>query len=516
MKGFPRPALSRRQFAAMIGSGLALPAAGCRAQPAGRPINLREMGAVGDGSRDDGPAFARALAAAQERGVPLLVPAGTFLITDRAIHAGARFVALSGMTVFGEGAASVLKFRRALSPSFYGIAVEGRGIGFRDLTFEVDRAGGGYWVAAVAVTAYAADLAFDRVAFRGAGTREGLYGMLPINADIDGLVMRSCHFQGLDFGFAKQTSDVSTQTGITIEDCTGIDCTEVLEFNSPGLFRGHVSANSPIVSDVAEDTTDGPFDTAKLRPGMPVRSIYFPSGTQVAAIEAGRRIRLSRSALRTSPRGDKARLSAGGCRGGVIRNLRVRHIHQWAVGFSNCEDWQVDIRGEDVAYELVHVEDGSRRLDIVAGGVRCNLRTGVVGSPRAENGMVNVSTGSSDITVRFADADLRQSAGGSPIALAVQAGGPMGTTGLEVPPAGVRVTGRVLMSAGCQAVVAYDADLTIADLELVNDPRSRASPMMTLSGSNWRGTLRVRHPGVLIRPHPRLRGRFDRVVTLAT
>lgn len=506
--------LSRRRFAAALGCGLAIPAA-CRAQPAPAAVNLREMGAAGDGVRDDGPAFARALAAAHARGAPLFVPAGTFLVTDQAIHSGARFAALTGVTVFGEGVASILRFRRALSPSFYGIAVEGRGVRFRDLVMEADRAEGGSWVAAVAVTAPAVDLVFERVAFRGVGPREGLYGLLTLNADIDGLTMRSCHFQGLDFGFAKQTSDLSTQTGIMVEDCTGIDCTEVLEFNSPGLFRGQVSANSPIVAEVADGGSDAPFDMSKLRAGMPVRSIYFPSGTQVVAVEDNQRVRLSRPALRSSPAADKARLSAGGCRNGVIRNLRVRRIHQWAVGFANCEDWQVEITGDEVAYDLVHIEDGSRRFVVVAGGVRCNLRPGVVGSPRAENGMVNVSTGSSDIAVRFVDADLRQSASGSPIALAVQAGGPMGTTGLEIPPARIRVSGRVLMNTGSKGVVAYNSDLVFADLELVNDAASRASPMMTLSGSNWTGTVRVRHPGVLVGPHPLLRGRFDRVVTLA-
>lgn len=506
--------ISRREFAAMIGCGLALPSAACRAGRAAGAIDLRAFGAVGDGVRDDGPAFARALDAARTSGGELFVPAGTYLVTDRAIHDGARFAALAGVTIFGEGPRSILRFRRALSPSFYGVAVEGRGVRFRDLALEVDRDRGGSWVAAIAVTAPATDLLFERVIFRGRGGRDGLYGLMTLSADIAGLTLQSCHFEGLDFGFAKQTSDLSTQSGILIADCTGVDCTEVFEFNSPGLFRGRTAAGSPMVRDLAEDQTGAPFDTGRLRVGMPVRGIYFPPETQVTAIEAGR-VRLSAAALRSSPAADPARLSGGGCRNGVIRNLRVRRIHQWAVGFSNCEDWRIEIAGEDVAHELVHIEDGSRRFEVTVSGVRCNLQPGVVGSPRAANGMVNISTGSSDISVRFADADLRQSGRGSPIALAVQAGGPMGTTGREVPPTRIRVAGRVLLNAGARAVVAYQSDLSFADLELVNDRNSRASPMMTLSDSNWRGTLQVRYPGVLVEPHPRLLGRFDRVVTLA-
>ena len=113
-------------------------------------------------------------------GQPLLLPANPLFI----------WASLFGVTIFGEGPRSILRFRRARSPSFYGVAVEGRGVRFRDLALEVDRDRGGSWVAAVAVTAPAADLLFERVIFRGRGGREGLYGLMTLSADIAGLTLR--------------------------------------------------------------------------------------------------------------------------------------------------------------------------------------------------------------------------------------------------------------------------------------------------------------------------------------
>jgi len=193
----------------------------------------------------------------------------------------------------------------------------------------------------------------------------------------------------------------------------------------------------------------------------------------------------------------------------------VRDIGQWAVGLAHCENWQVEVNGEEVGYELVHVEDGSSRLNIVAGGRRCNLRPGVVGSPGADNGMVHIASGSHDIEVRFADADLRASGGRNAVALCVQAAGTMGTTGREVAPHGISVGGRVLLQSGTRAVVAYDADLHFAALELINpDPASRADPMMKLYGCTWTGSLRVRNPGALVDGNAGSRGHFDSVSPL--
>ena len=433
---------------------------------------------------------------------------------DAHVHQGrGGWVPHAGAVIQGGGPDSRLRFRRSAFRSFYGLDIRHDNVSLRDLVIEIDNHGGD-WTAAVCITAPVRQLRFTRVTFRGVGQRTGHYGVKPINADIDGLSFHQCHFEKLDFGLLKMTSDVSTQTNISVTDCTGRDCTEILELNSPGLFRGVTQAGSPVVEGISDDL-GAPFDTALLKVGQEVRSPPFPAGTRVASIDGPTRITLSAAAGSTSPAGNKTRLSAGGCRDGVVRNLRARDIGQWAVGLACCENWRVEVHGEEIGYELVHIEDGSRRLSIVAGGRRCNLQPGVVGSPGADNGMVHIATGSHDIEVRFADADLRASQGPNAVALCVQAAGIMGTTGREVSPHGISVGGRVLLKAGTRAVVAYDTDIRFAALELINpDPGDRADPMLKLYGSRWTGSLRVRNPGRLVDGNAGSRGRFDSVATL--
>lgn len=476
--------------------------------------SLTDFGGVGDGRADNAVAFRRALMAAGPNG-ELYVPAGRFLICDRSIHAGEPpFEIPSGMTLRGAGSRAALRFRRERFGAFYGLTIKGSAIHVRDIALEVETSGSG-WTAGVGIVEPASRLRFTNVAFRGIGNRAGHYGILPLSADIDGLTVSACRFETLDFGFARQTTDTSVHRGFLFEDCVGEDCTEVFEINAPGLGFIEARAGSDVIEQLL-DESGRPLDLERLRIGQEVRSEAFPPGTVVAGRDPSGRVRLSRAARITSPRGGLTRISSAGASGGVIRNLVARNIGQWAVGFAHCDNWDVDVVGEEIAYELVHIEDGSRNMRVVARGSRCNLEPGVVGSPGADNGMVHISTGSSDIAVRVS-ADLTRNASGYPAALCVQAGGLMGTTGREVAPTGISVAGRVLMRAGTRGVIAYDSGLHFDGLELINpDPASRADPMMRLPGCTISGTVRVHNSGqaLIFEERNRTRGSLERVQTI--
>ncbi len=443
---------------------------------------------------DDRGGFVRAVEASRARGCPILVPAGTWLIEDRGIALGGDPITLgSGTTLIGEGANSVLRFRRRSHPAFYGIGLAGAGIAISDITLEVEN-GGGSWTAAAAAIELCSQLAFTRVRFRGLGARAGNYGFLPLSSDIDGLAFINCRFEDLELGISKQTNDVSTQTNILMEDCSGQRCTEVAEFNSPGLFAGEIRSGSAEVLKL-NDSAGGRFDARSLRKGMLIRSIHLPPGTRIASIEGPDHVRFDRPALSGSNRAG-ARFSAGGCSSGKISRLNVTDIDQWGVGFANCDDWDVEVQGGNIGYELVHIEDACRNFNVSAAGSRCNLRPGVVGSPGAENGMVHVSTGSHHISVDLRDVDLRGGALRGRSAICVQAGGQMGTTGIEIGPHDISVSGRVLLERDSLGVIGYQSSIEFTGLELVNvDPRSRADPMLKLGLTNTSGHLRVRNPG---------------------
>lgn len=503
---------SRRNMLCFSALGLTGLGFGCRAPesiaaPTGA-LDVSKMGCVGDGRTDNGAAFSRAMREAATRKLTLYVPPGIFLIEDRFVAGGGAGHAMTrDMRIHGSGAESVLRFVRRDARSFYGLAIEQDGARLSDLVIEVDRAGTG-WAAGVAVTKPVRDIGFTRVIFRGRGGRAGLYGIMPLDADIDGCSIASCRFEGLDFGYAKQSTDVSIQSRFMITDCIAENCTEGLEFNSPGLFFGRVIAGSPVIAELSEEG-GAPFAAGRLRVGQPVRGIAFPDGAKIVSIDDPRRITLDRPALRNVP---LTRLSAGGCRDGVIRNFRARDIGQWALGFSNCENWAVEAYGEDIAYELVHVEDGSRNFRIRAGGERCNLKPGVVGSAGASNGLVHISTGSRDMSVFLDKVDLRRSGRGNPHALCLQAGGPMGTTGEERDPVGITVSGHVIIGRGTHAIIAYNSELFFDNFVLEQaDASVRQQPLMKLFGGKWSGRIRVRNSDRIVETNADSRGHFDSV-----
>jgi nitrous oxidase accessory protein NosD len=70
-------------------------------------INVRDLGAVGDGKTDDLPALRKAITALQAAGGgSLYFPAGTYLISDRLLFGGDNFRTLH---IFGDGDTSVIK-----------------------------------------------------------------------------------------------------------------------------------------------------------------------------------------------------------------------------------------------------------------------------------------------------------------------------------------------------------------------------------------------------------------------
>lgn len=508
--------LSRRSVVTGAAGLAMLPSPALRVHAQARtPLNLTDFGAKGDGRTDCAPAFARALTAADMGGWRLHVPAGRFLISDRTLAAsGAELTLPEGFALEGAGRyRATLIFSRNVSPSFYGLAISRPRVRVSDIAIETDTAGSG-WTAAIAITGPAEDVHIERVAFRGVGTRTGHIGIFPIAADIDRLTVDDCSFDRLDFGFVRQTTDTSDHRNLAFLDCVAEDCTEVFEFNAPGLMFAATRRGSTVIEELTDQ--DGAIiNPSGLRPGQLLRSAAFPRETRIVEIGRDGRVVTNRAAAITTSSESRARLSAGFSERGIVRNLRCRNIAQWAVGLAHCHSWDIEAQGENVAYELVHIEDGSSAIRVTASGVLCNTARGVVGSPTADNGMVHVSTGSRNVHVRFALADLTSNRGGSPNALCIQAGGPMGTTGLEVDPRGIQVSGRVLLRTGCSAVIAYRSDIHFNGLELVNpNPDARASPMMQLFGCRWSGTVAVHNPGKIVEAGAGSRGRFESVMTL--
>jgi hypothetical protein len=83
----------------------------------GAPVNVKDYGAVGDGTTDDTTAMQAAITAVATTGQGLYIPAGTYIITSVLTSAG-------NLNMFGEGEKSVLDFSEITSSSS-GITVTG-------------------------------------------------------------------------------------------------------------------------------------------------------------------------------------------------------------------------------------------------------------------------------------------------------------------------------------------------------------------------------------------------------
>ncbi len=503
---------NRRELVAagLLGANYGASALRARASP---ELDIRDFGAIGDGATDNGLALQHALAELGRVKGTLRIPPGRFLIEDRSVSAiGSPYRIPAGTALVGSGPSSALVFRRVVSPSFEGLTIDGSHIAIRDLTLEVDTGGSG-WTAAIGIVGDAAHLQFTHIQFVGREVRSGHIGILPINADLENVTADQCDFRNLELGFARQTSDPSEYRNLKFVDCRASDCTEVFELNAPGLSLGATRSGSEWVSHITDD--NGRPSPPRFRIGQAIRSAAFPADTRVLAIDPGGAVRMSRPAIATATPDKPARISAGRCSDGIIRNLLCSNIGQWAIGMSHCDNWEVSVKGSDTQYELVHLEDGCHDIRLTVAGVRCNKSPGVVGSPAADNGMVHVSTGCHDISIHFADADLTQNDGPLVNALCLQPG-IMGTTGLRRPTNRITVSGRVLLRYNTRAVIAYETDIHFNALELRNvEPLSRASPMMRLPGCRISGTLAVFNPGEIMQAGYGATGGLERIRTLS-
>jgi len=455
--------------------------------------SLTDFGGVGDGVTDNADALRRALAAIGPSGV-LYIPPGNFKFYDDPFARGAQPLTLiDGQRLVGQRGRSILSFSRRKLSAFYGLALAGNDIRIEDVEFRCDSALPG-WTSALAITGPSRNTTIYRSAFVGLGGRSGHFGVLPIGVDLEHFTMEQCHFQGLDFGFFRQTSDTADYQYLNFIDCTGADCTEVIEINAPGLLFVETKAGSPVLGRIAD--SEGAAATAvALKAGQTVRCEAFPAGTTVTGVDRSGQLRLSNPAISSSSPGKPFRLSAGRASHGRISNLVAREIGQWAVGLANCEHWDISVSGQNIGYELVHIEDSSRNIRVIVSGSDTNLSRGVVGSPSAENGMVQISSGSSNIRVEFDSVDLGRFTSPNPVGICVQAAGIMGTTGREVAPTGIQIAGTIICGKTSRAVVAFESELTFDDLRLIaSSPPDVAVPKMRLAGCRISGTVRTNTP----------------------
>lgn len=460
---------SRRQLFGGLSLLALLPVSGCRARSATRPVRKGSANATDD----KGPEIARMLA----NGASLHLPEGVTLLTDDWIlRSGEPFIPAENATISGSGPSSILRIRRVAHPSFGGLSISNAGVTFRDLTLEID-VNGGAWCAAVALTGRAANLRFERVVFRGVGSRTGAIGVTCFFADFDGIDFKDCHFENLDFGFVKAGHDPSAQRDISATGCTATRCTEVFEFNSPGLLDGEVVRGRRLVSGIATGT-------GRLRVGMGITSPALPPGTAVASIESASVITVTNPATR----GGIRRFSLGEIRGIDVRGLRVSHLTQWAVGLANCHDFNVEVYGEDCDLDLLHIEDHSSNGRAIVGGARCNLKRGQVGAPEGLNAAVLVITGSHNIRIDLDDLDLTQNPGGMPNGVYI-GNGVAGTTNTDDACRNIVVGGRLRARPGCVPVIAQHTEVVLDGLVVVSNDGAFPDEDVKLLSATRRGSV---------------------------
>lgn len=190
----------------------------------------------------------------------------------------------------------------------------------------------------------------------------------------------------------------------------------------------------------------------------------------------------------------------------VVKGCDFDDISQFPVAFAgtNCATSVVcDNRFYDTEYEALHYEASTHSHRAHDNEFQfTNQTAGVVGSPGAENGAVQVLTGAYDVDIYSNTFNLTQNTTGSPNGLVAQSGGG-GTVG--------NVSFRdntVFLKAGCIAVYAnevgynagaYDAGLDISGNTFINDSGSKSSkildiPFSILSG----GGNKFVNPGVVM------------------
>jgi len=118
------PLVSRRTLLLACAGGGVVGLAGCSIFDGDdRPrLNVKDFGAVGDGTKDDGPAFHRALAKAESAGGAVIeVPAGTYALSEQGTSKACLDLP-ANTTLHGEGTLTHVPSITRLSVSLIGIA----------------------------------------------------------------------------------------------------------------------------------------------------------------------------------------------------------------------------------------------------------------------------------------------------------------------------------------------------------------------------------------------------------
>lgn len=156
--------------------------------PVARPIvpsiDIKVLGAIGDGEADDTPAFRAALVA----GTAIYVPPGTYRLTGP--------LQLDGVTLFGAGPSSILK---CANPNNDLLEVGGTGVRIQNLSIwgtatdeTTDRFG-----VITSKTSPPHDFALTEVTFSGASPETGLNNGIKFEDKATNCRIENCHFERL-------------------------------------------------------------------------------------------------------------------------------------------------------------------------------------------------------------------------------------------------------------------------------------------------------------------------------
>ena len=155
-------------------------------------VNVKDYGAVGDGTTDDTNAIANALAS----GRSVLFPAGVYLT-------GAQSISSAGQIMFGEGAASVVKASTAASHLF---TVAADHVGFADLRLNGAATSNANNTFAIytAPANPAKYLSVERVIFSGADATRGFNNAIKLDTGSNNAAIIGCNIDRL-FGSISGT-----------------------------------------------------------------------------------------------------------------------------------------------------------------------------------------------------------------------------------------------------------------------------------------------------------------------
>lgn len=185
-------ALARRNLLLAGGVLLASLPLSASAATVSAGVNVKDYGAVGNGTTDDTAAIATALAT----GRSVLFPAGTYLT-------GAQTVASAGQILFGEGAASIILAQSVASNLF---TVSADYVGFQDLRMNGVATSNANSTFAIytAAASPAKYMTVERVVFSGADAAHGFNNAIKLDTNSSYATLINCKIERL-FGSISGT-----------------------------------------------------------------------------------------------------------------------------------------------------------------------------------------------------------------------------------------------------------------------------------------------------------------------